>query len=1041
MRGLIVNRKSGLGQKGGLQTTSCLICNNSVEFPSPKKDRGFKNRVRILCKYLSLPETFLREFISSPICSICRQLIASIFQLHHSLEMMGLRLKLKRDTIVKHLKSQYKVNKEQFGESEAIVKSAVKLKRRIQIALGIGPEDVTRNKEDCSSEQLTSPICAAETDLIFRSTPVAKKSRVCEKTDEEAYGGLEPRMSNIRIDHYYSLNSDVKTPQRPQVITLRNCYVSLQRLPMKTNSQVSDDQAVSEDETEDPAPFIPEFPTQNEMEIVKTEIVSEDEELEVRKDSRNYEELEVRKDSRNCIMQNEMEKVKTEIVSEDEELEVRKDSQVIVPDDNENFNGDNPNNLGVPETSTNLKKELLVQCAYGCHSPASYCGMWFVDEIERDVHMERFHSKAKWVPEPKITNGSDDQQPENGSRVNVLNSIQSDHYYSLKPAIKISEENVFRNSHVQLKRPPVNTHISEAQRHRAEVSELSAHKAISSDETELRSAVGNTFLEESSMKSFTSAPVIINENDPDDDQITTECKSHKTRLAQCLHVDRISGPCLLWFADEEARKSHFNRFHTTPLVSTREKEKRIKEKVTYECPAVGCGQVFLRKLGLRFHSYSHSGKYPYNCKKCSTGFVKISLLQKHEEAVHFSSKLKATFVSSLDVSGRSKYVCTEQDCGKVFRQKLKLRQHSYSHTGKYPYRCKTCDIGITSYAQFKKHKDTHESSEARTPGNLVFVERLPRSVKCPSVHPGNKPCKWIFRDEIDMQAHVKRYHLRENPKNSYSCPHCQFSTNRKNRLEKHIKKQHMGGTGCFICEICGMSYWEQLSLEMHRIRKHDIKGAYVCEDETCGKSFGSRAELKRHRCVHLGQYPFPCGHCDSGFLESHHLSNHIRKEHSVSALDFVCRVCQKKFENNAKLQRHKIVHSDERPFACHLCSWTFKLKGQLKRHITKVHTKSRPFLCQECGASFKITESLTQHLRFHSSRKKPFVPRNRRIKSPPRTLAQQPVVLSHEDLSLDVSSVLTVEYLALMEILSYNYVITDQFIFFCYDAFRRVCTF
>jgi len=42
-----------------------------------------------------------------------------------------------------------------------------------------------------------------------------------------------------------------------------------------------------------------------------------------------------------------------------------------------------------------------------------------------------------------------------------------------------------------------------------------------------------------------------------------------------------------------------------------------------------------------------------------------------------------------------------------------------------------------------------------------------------------------------------------------------------------------------------------------------------------------------------------------------------------------CLMCQKTFNNSSALAKHKLIHSDERKYACTLCSKAFKRQDHL----------------------------------------------------------------------------------------------------------------
>ena len=52
---------------------------------------------------------------------------------------------------------------------------------------------------------------------------------------------------------------------------------------------------------------------------------------------------------------------------------------------------------------------------------------------------------------------------------------------------------------------------------------------------------------------------------------------------------------------------------------------------------------------------------------------------------------------------------------------------------------------------------------------------------------------------------------------------------------------------------------------------------------------------------------------------------------------YACSFCSKMFPTPAKLRRHEIIHTGERPFKCQLCEKTFQQKVQLERHYKQFH--------------------------------------------------------------------------------------------------------
>ena len=80
------------------------------------------------------------------------------------------------------------------------------------------------------------------------------------------------------------------------------------------------------------------------------------------------------------------------------------------------------------------------------------------------------------------------------------------------------------------------------------------------------------------------------------------------------------------------------------------------------------------------------------------------------------------------------------------------------------------------------------------------------------------------------------------------------------------------------------------------------------------------------------------------------------KQHKI----YRCKDCKKVFSDSSTLQRHRSVHSAERPFKCRTCFAAFKLKHHLQRH-EKLHASL--VTCTECRRTFSHLSQLHNHIR------------------------------------------------------------------------------
>jgi len=66
---------------------------------------------------------------------------------------------------------------------------------------------------------------------------------------------------------------------------------------------------------------------------------------------------------------------------------------------------------------------------------------------------------------------------------------------------------------------------------------------------------------------------------------------------------------------------------------------------------------------------------------------------------------------------------------------------------------------------------------------------------------------------------------------------------------------------------------------------------------------------------------------------------------------YSCNICEKNFNKQSSLARHKYEHSGVRPFICDICKKAFKHKHHLAEH-RRLHTGEKPFQCTKCFKRF-----------------------------------------------------------------------------------------
>ncbi|KAL3310866.1 hypothetical protein Ciccas_010560 [Cichlidogyrus casuarinus] len=99
----------------------------------------------------------------------------------------------------------------------------------------------------------------------------------------------------------------------------------------------------------------------------------------------------------------------------------------------------------------------------------------------------------------------------------------------------------------------------------------------------------------------------------------------------------------------------------------------------------------------------------------------------------------------------------------------------------------------------------------------------------------------------------------------------------------------------------------------------------------------------------------------------------------ISANEFMCKACGKRFNLIRLLNRHIKCHSEMRRYLCKYCFKGFNDTFDLKRH-TRTHTGVRPYKCMDCGKAFTQRCSLESHSKKLHNRQLAYNYKERRAK-------------------------------------------------------------
>ncbi|KAK3096597.1 hypothetical protein FSP39_001560 [Pinctada imbricata] len=269
----------------------------------------------------------------------------------------------------------------------------------------------------------------------------------------------------------------------------------------------------------------------------------------------------------------------------------------------------------------------------------------------------------------------------------------------------------------------------------------------------------------------------------------------------------------------------------------------------------------------------------FPCGKCSKKFVTPESLESHKEKEHSRPEL---FPCHL--------------CGLTYESQQSMRRHlKMTHEGRRNvYPCLMCrKKGIkkqfSNRLVLEKHlMAKHKITKSKLTSNIV--PEYPDEED--SILPPPPPIPSVVKRKADLKAvtddsPIKR--LRVAGDQLFNCAKCSFSCEDRTKFLEHLKEHNISNT--IQCLECGLCFAIVQSLRKHLFMVHKIKDfEKYCVDEGL--------EFKEEEV-------------DLIIQESHSDSENIShdeedREHSGDPLE--CRVCYRKFEDQAKLRSHMRNH-------------------------------------------------------------------------------------------------------------------------------------
>lgn len=268
-------------------------------------------------------------------------------------------------------------------------------------------------------------------------------------------------------------------------------------------------------------------------------------------------------------------------------------------------------------------------------------------------------------------------------------------------------------------------------------------------------------------------------------------------------------------------------------------------------------------------------------------------------------------------------------------------------------------------------------------------------------------CSKVFTEEENMRQHVSEKHLAFKKEYTLKCSKCYRRFKFGHHLRRH-EDTHKHIT--FMCLHCNREFREEISLQIHLSKVHNVSldgkklsKTHRCE---CGKTFGLKEELSRHR--------YYCGNKEKIAEQRRRARQELDAMSSVSSARsvsscsdtastpslgsasgrpikdkscpfcfLVCASMQSRRRHIERKHRDKLgevevdqhqyikVNSASLPYACDVCSKAFASHASLSTHKKRIHEDMNNHECVTCGRRYPLASELRKHIkRVHEKRSK-----------------------------------------------------------------------
>ncbi|XP_061740294.1 zinc finger protein 62 homolog isoform X1 [Nerophis ophidion] len=380
---------------------------------------------------------------------------------------------------------------------------------------------------------------------------------------------------------------------------------------------------------------------------------------------------------------------------------------------------------------------------------------------------------------------------------------------------------------------------------------------------------------------------------------------------------------------------------------------------------------------------------PHKCDQCGRGYRHPCSLLNHKKS-HKTGVFRCLV------------------CQKRYYNLLALKNHQRTHFDLKRHKCEECGKAFKIQKQLINHLRLHEEHRAKGlvrsgPGVSRFQQPGPSQLQSMRGESSKGPALNIKYSQQGFKkpyssagtSRPQKFDPAESGRRPFACEECGKTYRHAGSLANH---KNLHKIGEYHCNVCNSTYPNRLAMKNH-LRLHFAQKKHNCQE--CGKGFRTQRQLATHTTAGLckgpqgpgAQMDFECDGCCEGFPSANELAAHdcpaqhlpssssagsstnVSIERSSADLDsderpYACDLCSCAYKHASSLLNHKHTHKTGN-FRCNFCDKPYTNYMALRNHM-RIHTQRKKHICHTCGKAFRLARFLRNHQKVHEEGATPF---------------------------------------------------------------------